>query len=128
LLAIGRGNLILQPLQLLGDLDGQHVDARAEELPQLDHHPAHLDRQAAELAGDVAQPLRSAADHPLPSHGHAAHHQVPPYDIGDDPREEAQNAPVAQLVDVALLVPHGAILAAGGIRCTFRGVSHVLGT
>jgi hypothetical protein len=52
--------LILQALQLLGHLGGKNIDARAEELAQLDEDAAHLDSQVAKTARDATPTLARA--------------------------------------------------------------------
>jgi len=101
---VGRGHFVLQALKLAGDLQRQHVNPRTEKLAQLDHDPAHLDGQTAEFAGDQAQALRPPGHDALVGHGQAPQHQIPPDDVGDNPGEEAQNASIAELIDVGRLV------------------------
>ncbi len=49
-------NLVLQALELFGDLGGQNVQPRRHELADLDHQAAELDSQRVEALRDPAQP------------------------------------------------------------------------
>ena len=57
-------HLVLQPLQLFGDLRRQNVHAGAEELAELDQDAAHLDGELAKAAGDPSPAPRARRQNP----------------------------------------------------------------
>ena len=56
-----RRHLVLQPLELFGDLRREHVQSRGHELPDLDHEPAEVDGEAVETARDPLHAPRAGA-------------------------------------------------------------------
>ena len=95
-----RGHLVLQPGQLGHDLGRQDIKARGEELPHLDHHPAHAHSQGAKARGDAAQPVGSRLFH-APAQAHSRQQPLPPEQLDDHAREKEEDAAIACAEDAA---------------------------
>ncbi len=92
-----RGHLVLQAAELVGDLARQEVHPRAQELAELDQHPALLHRQGAEAPRD-ARPARHRGPAREAQHG-SREQDVPPHDVGEDAGEESQELTVTPGID-----------------------------
>jgi hypothetical protein len=90
-----RRHLVLQPRQLGGDLVGQDVEARREELADLDEHAAHAPGQGAESRGQAAQARGSGAPDRT-SQADQREEQLPQDQRAERPREEQDDSYVAR--------------------------------
>ncbi|BDZ62445.1 hypothetical protein GCM10025873_22360 [Demequina sediminis] len=87
-------DLVLQVLELLGDLRRQHVESRGHELAELDHQPAQVHGEVAEAAREglhpsVARALRDARQ------ADARQHDLVPPRHREVPGGKTQDAAVA---------------------------------
>ena len=88
---LGR-DLVLQPLELAGDLRGQDVEARREELPDLDHQAAEIGGEHAEPSREIVEPFRATVRGELPQADARQHELVPP-GLRQEDRGEADDSP-----------------------------------
>ncbi len=88
-------HFVLQSGQLGGDHLRQHVDARGQELPDLDHHPAQSDSKQSEISCAAFQALLPGALRPA-AQSQARHQQIPEDDAQDDACKEGDDTQVAQ--------------------------------
>ncbi len=89
------GHFVAQAGKLLDHFGRQHVAARRDELPRLDHHAAHVDGEAPEGASIPLPALDVALLHPLREI--ALQQDVPQYQLDEQPAEMPDHAHVAEL-------------------------------
>ena len=78
--------LVLQPFELTRDLWGQHVEARRQELPDLDHEPAEVGREVVEASRQLLQ-ATGAASRGKPRKADARQHEFEPPRLRERTRE-----------------------------------------
>ena len=129
---LGR-DFVLEPRELVGDLGRKYVEASREELPDLDHQPAHADGERAESHGDASRAIRARAGAPA-TEADARQEDLPPDEARGDPGEEQDDSPVPgaklrvlHVTSVVVLerwrrtaIPHARALATTvGVRCPY---------
>ena len=87
------GDFVLEVGEFVGDLDRQHVESCGKELADLDHQPAHADRQCAKAHGDplVASGSRRACP---ATQAKTRQDGLPHDEASDGPSEEEDDTPV----------------------------------
>ena len=88
-------HFVAQAGKFVGHFRRQHVAARRDELPRLDHHAAHVDGEDAEGAGVALPALEVAALDALREI--ALHEDLPEDQLHEQPAEMPDDAHVAEL-------------------------------
>ena len=92
-----RADLVLEAGQLGGQLAGQHVQPRGEELPHFDEHAALAHGDHAKVGRQGAKPRRPGALGE-PAEADPGQKNVPPDNAKHDAHKEPQDPPVAGLL------------------------------